>query len=106
MKTISIAALIAVLGVTGFAAGPSAAATPAFAVACDGGRQNEAVAKNPDHYANRLGGEGCDENGRTEWGACTAAFMTDASGHQSMVFFDPLTLKELGVNEASADLAN
>lgn len=106
MKTISIAALIAVLGVTGFAAGPSAAATPAFAVACDGGRQNEDVAKNPDHYANLLRGEGYDVSGVTEWGGCIRAFMTDASGHQSMVFFDPLTLKELGVNEASADLAN
>lgn len=105
MKTISIAAIVAVLATTGFAAGPSAAATPTFNGACDGGRMNEDVAKNPDLYADLLRSEGFKVSGVTEWGGCIRAFMTDASGHQSMVFFDPLTLKELGVDEAPASVA-
>lgn len=100
MKTVSIVALVAALAASGFVVGPSVAATPTFAGACDGGRQNEDVAKNPDRYADLLRGEGYDVSGVTEWGGCIRAFMTDASGHQSMMFFDPLTLKELGVDEA------
>lgn len=94
MKTLSIVALMAVLATTGFAAAPAIASTN-VAGACDGGRQNEDVAKNPDLYADLLRSEGFKVSGVTEWGGCIRAFMTDASGHTSMVFFDPLTLKEL-----------
>lgn len=94
MKTVSLLSIVIALSASAFAVSPASASVN-VAGFCDGGRVNEDVAQNPDRYANLLKSEGFNVSGVTEWGGCIRAFMTDANGHQSMVFFDPLTLQEL-----------
>ncbi len=91
----AIAALGVVLGV----------ASPAFAQSSFSNRTAQSVpfcdtdtdvTGNVDVIAQNLGTRGYDVSAVDEWGGCARAYVTNASGSQEMVFFDPDTLKEVG----------
>ena len=47
---------------------------------------------------NRLRSEGIDVHNSRLWNGCIQTFVTDASGHTKMRFYDPNTYEEVPVN--------
>jgi hypothetical protein len=83
-------------------------ATAAYAVPmCDGPNFSEKDGKGNPVYSEdqesqfaeqRLRGMGIDANNTRFWNGCLQTFVTDASGHSKMEFFDPNTFQQLPNN--------
>ena len=79
-----------------------AVAAPAFAesgpgVYCDTG---VSIKDNETTIAQALAGKGVSVSGIEEWNGCVRAYVTNADGSTSMAFYDPLSLQQVGGNNA------
>ena len=95
MKTLTMLAWAAAMGVAGFSVTAPAMAQSMNAIPnCDAGHSY--LLKNMDVVAGLLKSDGARFTSLDMWGGCIRTFVKNASGHTEILFYDPNTLRLVG----------